>query len=291
MEFNLPLDLTYRKRRPPRKYCPPSKAQCARSGEERGVDLVESKRPALKSPCREDSMDRKRQFVRILIADDHPIFRIGLRKVLEFQKDFRVVGEAANGAEAVKLANQLKPDVLLLDLDMPNVSGLEALRELRASSSACRTVLIAAAIEKEEILTAMKLGARGVLLKEQPAELLINCIRSLMSDQFWIGQDSASDLVEAIRALESRTEEISDIQRLGLTARERQIVAAILSGHTNKDIAQEFSISKETVKSHLSNIFDKLGVSNRLELALFAIHHQLGPEELGPRPGKSSVSP
>ena len=94
-----------------------------------------------------------------------------------------------------------------------------------------------------------------------------------------------------IRALESRTEEISDIQRLGLTARERQIVAAILSGHTNKDIAQEFSISKETVKSHLSNIFDKLGVSNRLELALFAIHHQLGPEELGPRPGKSSVSP
>jgi DNA-binding NarL/FixJ family response regulator len=239
---------------------------------------------------REDSMDMRRQSARILIADDHPIFRTGLRTMLESQKDFRVVGEAADGAEAVKLALRLKPDILLLDLNMPKVSGLEALRQLAASSLTCRTILVATVIEKEETLVATELGARGVVLKDMSAKLLINCIRSVMANQFWIGQDSISGLVQAIRALEPRSKEADVIQRLGLTPRERQMVAGILSGLTNKDIAQEFSISIETVKRHLSSIFDKVGVSNRLELALFAIHHHLGPEELALRPTGSSVA-
>jgi two-component system nitrate/nitrite response regulator NarL len=218
------------------------------------------------------------------------MFRVGLRTVLESQKDFHVVGEAADGAEALKLVHHLKPDILLLDLAMPNVSGLEALHQLTVSTSTCRSILVAGVIEQEETLLAIQLGARGVVLKDMPAEFWITCIRCVMSNQFWIGRDGVADLVQAVRALESKFKDPKDIKRFGLTPRQHQLVAAILSGYSNKDIAQEFSISEETVKRHLSNIFDKLGVSNRLELALFAIHHRLSPIEIGLRPTASPVS-
>ncbi len=252
---------------------------------------VQTKRAAFESPRGEDFMEMSHEPIRILIADDHPIFRVGLRKVLESQRDFRVVGEAADGAEAVKLAHQFQPDILLLDLDMPNGSGLETLRQLSAAPSAPRTILVAASIEKEETLAAIRLGARGVILKETPPGRLLDSVRSVMANRFWVGRDRVADLVQAIKALESDSKQPGDLERFGLTPRERQMVAAIVSGRTNKDIAREFSISKETVKRHLSNTFDKLGVSNRLELALFALHHQLVPENLGLRPSRSSVTP
>jgi two-component system nitrate/nitrite response regulator NarL len=226
-------------------------------------------------------MNKGSQSIRILIADDHPIFRVGLRTVLESQKDFQVVGEAADGAEAVKLALKLKPDIFLLDLEMPKASGLEVLRQLSASRSSCRTLLVATTIEKEHTLAAIQLGARGVVLKETIPKLLLDSIRWVLSERFWVGRDRVADLIHAIQAVETTSDEPDDFRRFGLTPRERQIIAAILGGYTNKDAAKEFSISQETVKRHLSSIFDKLGVSNRLELALFAIHHGLTVEKLG----------
>ncbi len=221
-------------------------------------------------------MDSTSARVRVLIADDHPIFRDGLRKLLEAEGSFSVVGEAADGAEAVKLVRQVKPDVLLLDLMMPQYTGMEVLRELTFSPapSPVHVVLLAAAIEKAEMVEALQLGARGMVLKESSTESLIRAIRSVMAGQYWIGQESVSDLIGALRDL-LPSPRLTRSSHWGLTTRERKVVEAIVAGCTNKDIAQSFSISEQTVKHHITNIFDKLGVSSRVEVALFAVKHRL----------------
>jgi two-component system, NarL family, nitrate/nitrite response regulator NarL len=213
--------------------------------------------------------------VRILIADDHAIFRDGLRKLLESEPGFEVIGEAADGAEAARLVRQLQPDVLLLDLAMPRGSGLEALRELASAESRVCTILLTAAIEKKQILEALQFGARGVVLKEAATELLFRCIRSVMGGQYWVGRESVSSLVKTLRDLTPTPGEEARQKKFGLTPRELEIISAIVAGYSNKEIAQKFSISEQTVKHHLSNVFDKLGVSTRLELALFAVNHHL----------------
>ena len=219
-------------------------------------------------------MDKSPEAIRILIADDHTIFRDGLRKLLEAEPGFRVVGEAADGAEAVKLVRRLRPEILLLDLAMPRHSGLEGLRELARSSMAVRTIILAATLEKAEIVEALQLGARGVVLKDAATRILFNSIRAVMAGQYWVGHEGMSDLVEALRDLLPRGSGGTG-KNFGLTPRELEIVAKIVAGFANKDIAREFSLSERTVKHHLTNIFDKVGVSNRLELALFAVNHHL----------------
>ena len=223
-------------------------------------------------------MSETSQSVRILVADDHPIFRDGLRKLLEAEKDFKVIGEASDGGEAVEMAQQLKPDVLLLDLAMPRVPGLEALRQLRNSVEAIKVILLTAAIDREQIVDALHHGVRGVVLKESATELLLKSIRCVMDGQYWVGRESVSDLVRIIRDLTAIPEQGSRKRSYNLTPRELDIISAIVDGYTNKDIAEKFSIAEQTVKHHLGNIFDKLGVSNRLELALFAVNHHLVEE-------------
>ena len=221
--------------------------------------------------------NRKSHPVRILIADDHPIFRDGLRRLLESEPDFKVIGEACDGGEAVKLARQLKPDILLLDLAMPKTTGLEALRDMTSASNsnAVRVILLTAAAEKNQIVEALQLGARGVVLKDSATQLLLKSIYTVMSGEYWVGRESVSNLVQYLRTLVQSSGEEARQKKFGLTPRELEIVSAVVAGYSNKEIAEYFKISEDTVKHHLSNIFDKLGVSTRLELALFAVNQSL----------------
>lgn len=216
--------------------------------------------------------------VRILIADDHPVFRHGLRTLLTAERDLQVVGEATNGGEVVDLVRQLDPDILLLDLAMPRLPGLDALRELSTSKPRTRTILLTVAIDKLQIVEALRLGARGVVLKEAATHLLLKSIRAVMTGQYWVGQESVADPLVAMRELVASAGHEAAAGTFGLTARELEIVFAVGAGLTNRDIATRLSISEETVKKHLNHIFDKTSTANRLELALFAIKNKLAPK-------------
>jgi DNA-binding NarL/FixJ family response regulator len=207
------------------------------------------------------------QPIRIVIADDHAIFRDGLRRLLATQEDFQVVGEACDGKEAIAFATDLRPDVLLLDLAMPRVPGMEVLRELAHQDVAVRTILLTAAIQPFAVTSALQLGARGIVLKASPPEMLLKSIRSVCEGQFWVGSEPVTTW--------ARTGQSSS-GGFGLTSREIEIISAIKEGSSNREIASKLAISEETVKRHLSNIYAKLGVSSRLELAVLASEQHLG---------------
>jgi DNA-binding NarL/FixJ family response regulator len=216
--------------------------------------------------------------IRILIADDHPLFRDGLRRLLQSEPGFEVVGEASDGDELLGLVRKAKPDILLLDLSMPRRDGMAVLRELATAKIPVRTLLLTAAIDQGQIVQALRLGAYGVILKESTTQRLFDSIRCVMAGQYWVGRESVSDLVRALRSAGGPPDGGGTGLRardFGLTPREMEIVTLVVAGYSNPDIAQRCSISEQTVKHHVSNIFDKLGVSNRLELALFAVNHRL----------------
>jgi two-component system nitrate/nitrite response regulator NarL len=214
-------------------------------------------------------MDSEAKRVRIVTADDHPIFRDGLRKLLEAEDGFELVGEAGDGQEAIELVRQLKPDVLLLDLTMPRLAGLDALAELAREPVPVRTIILSAAVGRAEINKALQLGARGIVLKAAATQLLYTCIRAVVAGEVWVGRESVADLVKALQQLDEPVSTPS-FSTANLTNREQEIVRAIASGASNRDIAQSLSVSEQTIKNHLSRIFEKCGVSNRVELALLA---------------------
>jgi DNA-binding NarL/FixJ family response regulator len=223
-------------------------------------------------------MDKQMSPIRIVIADDHPIFRDGLRRLLESESDMKVVGEACDGFEAVKQAAESKPDILLLDQAMPHHTGLDALRDLSVSgggASSVRIILLTAAVEKKQIVEALQLGARGVVMKDSATQLLLKSIHAVMAGEYWVGRESVSNLVLYLRNLMQSTSDEAKKRKFGLTPRELEIVSAVVAGYANREVAEYFKISEDTVKHHLSNIFDKLGVSTRLELALFAVNQGL----------------
>jgi two-component system, NarL family, nitrate/nitrite response regulator NarL len=212
--------------------------------------------------------------IRILIADDHTIFREGLKTLISGQSDFKVVGEACDGNEVMKLINKIQPEVLLLDFLMPNANGMEVLQLLEESRSQVRTIMLTGALEGEDISRAFELGARGLVLKDSGTNLLFKSIRAVMAGQYWIGRQSVSNLVQALKQYRSSARKASP-KNYGLTPREMEVVKAVVSGFSNKEIAGQFTISEQTVKHHITSIFDKLGVYNRLELTLFVFHHEM----------------
>jgi two-component system, NarL family, nitrate/nitrite response regulator NarL len=220
-------------------------------------------------PCPIDSTEP----IRLLVADDERLFRDALCALLESEPSFDVVGCAADGEETIRLARQVQPDVLLLDLAMPPMSGLDTLRALSASRVSTRTVLLTGAIELPDVLMALQLGARGVVLKDVSPALLFKSIRTVMSGEYWVGGSAVPDLISALR--EAAPARASEQPKFGLTARELEIVVAVAAGRSNREIARELHISHETVKHHLARIYDKVGASTRVELAVFALHHNL----------------
>ena len=224
-------------------------------------------------------MEESPATVDIVISDDHAIFREGVRKLLEAQPGLRVVGEAVDGEETVRVVRQLNPHVLLLDLSLPKMNGLEALRELSKLGVQTRAIILTASIEKEEVVEALQLGAHGIVLKHSSLDLLLKSIRCVNDGQYWVGQESTSDLIQALRRMNPSHTASEGRPDFGLTSRERQVIALIGAGYTNKDLARKLDISEHTAKHHLTNIFNKLGVSNRLELVLYAIDHRLINED------------
>ena len=212
--------------------------------------------------------------IRIVIAEDHPIVREGLRKLLQAEPEFAVVGEAGDGAAAVTMVRNLDPDVLIMDVAMPLMGGLEALRVLSLSPSGSpRCILLTADIGDDDVVRAMQLGVRGIVLKDAGSQILFKCIRAVMDGRCWFGRSMVDSLMDALHAPPAAGPRSN---RFGLTPRQLEIVAAVAMGLTNKQIAARLVVSEDTVKHHLTHIFDKLGLSTRVELALFATRNQLG---------------
>jgi DNA-binding NarL/FixJ family response regulator len=209
--------------------------------------------------------------IRIVLADDHPVFRDSLCALLRTDPAFDVIGEASDARTAVNAVVSLRPDVLLVDLSMPELSGLETLRLLVGEKVSTRSIVLTAAIQRLEAVQAVQWGARGVVLKAEASSLLFQAIRAVADDHYWIGAHELPDQDTALR----RALEGPSVDPFNLSPREREIVAALAEGLANRDVAERLGVTEATIKHHLKNVFDKCGVSSRLELVLFALSHGL----------------
>lgn len=224
----------------------------------------------------------------MVVADSHSIFRASLRQLLsvppmtikevysvDVGTGFQVVGEAGTGEETVRVVESADPDLLLLDLSMPRMSGLEALGELQGHNDRMRTVLLAATFDKPQLLTAVQLGVRGLILKDSTTEVLFEAVVSVLAGQYFLGRALITDLIEAVRPLIDTSRAQGGKLAFGLTPREREVLTLVSAGCANKEIARQCAVSEETVKHHLTRIFGKVGVSNRTELAMIAARNGL----------------
>ena len=222
------------------------------------------------------------QPIRLLIADGHPIVLEGLRSVLGHQPTLQVVGEASDGMEAIEKTVSLDPDVVLMELKLPRVDGLTVLRSIQARAGRSKVILFSSSENKEEFVEAMKLGCSGILSKDSSITLIEKSIQKVYAGEIWLDSNTTAAV---IRQFASPTDfppvhagasnGKTTRERAQLSQREREIIILIAQGYKNKEIAEKMFITEQTVKNHLHNVFDKLGVSDRLELALYAIHNSL----------------
>ena len=212
--------------------------------------------------------------IRVVIADDHAMVRDGLRRSLAFS-GLEVVAEARDGLEAVALVRKHSPDILLLDLAMPTHPGLEALQQLHEEGNPVRIIILTADIKPQELATAIESGARGLVMKSSATDVLVKAIHTVVAGSYWVGLQQVSNLNSYLERQFQERKSPRRTNTYGLTPRELQVVSAVVSARSNKAIATQLEISEDTVKHHLSNIFDKIGVSTRVELVVFAYQHKL----------------
>lgn len=204
--------------------------------------------------------------IRLVLADDHPLILNALENLFRLEPDFAIVARCQDGQETLQAVLRSQPDILVLDIRMPRVDGLMVLRELQTRRLPTRVVLLTAALEDEEVLEAIRLGVRGVVLKEMAPQLLIQCIRQVHAGEQWLERHTMNRALDTLLRRETRRSELQG----KLTPRELDIVRMIVSGLRNKEIAKKLWISEGTVKIHLHNIYEKLEITSRLELFRYA---------------------
>jgi DNA-binding NarL/FixJ family response regulator len=210
------------------------------------------------------------RLITVVIADSRPIFRDGLRRLLQTEPCFRILGETGPGVDAATLVRDLRPDILLLDF-APQTT-FESLTAIAASRATVRAIVLAEYGDGAELARALEAGARGLVLRDSAADLLFKSIHAVLGGHYWIVSSPAADAPAALRRLDA---EVRRRRAFGLTPRELEIVRMVVGGLTNKVIGERLAIGENTVKSHLTHVFNKVGASTRVELALFAAHHRL----------------
>lgn len=217
--------------------------------------------------------------IRVVVADDHGLVRSGLCALLAQEPGFEIVGAAGDGEQAVEQSLCVQPDILLLDLAMPRLDGMGVLRRLAEEQSPVRVVVLSAAVPHELEVQVLEAGARGLILKDASAELLFRCLRAVMAGEYWARREVVGDLLRALGAQQPKPAACGS--KFGLTDRELQITELVVAGYSNREIGERFGLSTETVKHHVSHIFDKAGVSSRVELTRFVCATGLIPTGAG----------
>jgi len=204
--------------------------------------------------------------ITLVISDDHPLILNGLENLFRLEKDFKVVARCLDGEQTVKSVRKHKPDVLVLDIRMPGTDGLSVLRQMKKEKLSTRVVLLTGVLDEEELAEAVRLGVRGLVLKEMAPKLLVQCIRQVHAGELWLEKRSVSLALEKLLRREAGQREVAQL----LTPREIEIVKQVVAGRRNIEIGKRLFISEGTVKMHLHNIYQKLGVDSRINLTRYA---------------------
>lgn len=218
--------------------------------------------------------------IKLLIADSYPVIRAGLRSILSSSSDIQVIGEAQDGPGAIEKALELSPDVVITDLRMMNSEGLSVLRGLHQRAPQVKVIVFTSSEDKDDYIEAMKLGCCGIVPKDAPPSMIIKSIQKVHAGEIWLDSTTTAAVIRQFASPTDATAppvttNAKPRERAQLSQREREIIVLIAQGYKNKEIAEKMFITEQTVKNHLHNVFDKLDVSDRLELALYAIHNSL----------------
>lgn len=216
---------------------------------------------------------RRDQPIRVMIADDHALFRQALKTVLDDEPDLELVGEANDGEEAVRMAEELAPDVVLMDVRMPKVAGIDATRQLKENLPSTKIVMLTVSDEEEDLFDAIKAGASGYLLKEINPDEVARAVRQVEEGQSLLSPSMASKLLSEFQTMTKRAEERPYHPRL--TEREMEVLRHVAQGMTNREIGKELHISENTVKNHIRNILEKLHLNSRMEAVIYAVREKL----------------
>lgn len=212
--------------------------------------------------------------IRILLVDDHTLFRSGIKSLLQRQDDFEVVGEAGDGLEGVKRAKLLKPDVVLLDLHMPGVAGLEALRLITEESPGTRVIMLTVSEDAEDLVDCLRAGAQGYLLKNIDTDYLLDSLRRAVGGESVMSPQMTAKLMASVRSAPRQTPPPA-VEKERLSPREREIMGWLARGASNKEMARTLELAESTVKIHVQNILKKLNLSSRVQAAVYAVEHGL----------------